>query len=228
MVPTVVLRLGLAVAVLLSGAPVAVAQTETGTEPDAAHDEEGRALFTAGRVAFDDGRFEDALGYFQRAYDLSHRPQLLYNIGAASDRLRRSQQAIDAFERYLAEVPDAGNRREVEARVRLLREDAVREEREREERERRVRDGDALEDDQRDEELHARVDDLEDRDDDGGGGIWGQWWFWTIVGAAIAGGVVATLVLTADEPDPDYMRGDAGSIAFTLCVGACAQPGRSP
>jgi tetratricopeptide (TPR) repeat protein len=53
------------------------------------HDEEARALFQAGRRAFADARYEDALDRFRSAYELSHRPELLYNIGHAADRLRR-------------------------------------------------------------------------------------------------------------------------------------------
>jgi tetratricopeptide (TPR) repeat protein len=83
-------------------------------------DEEARMLFEAGRVAYEDGRFEDALGYFQRAHDLSGRPALLYNVGSAADKLRRDAVALDAFRRYLEALPTAENRGEVEARIRVL------------------------------------------------------------------------------------------------------------
>ncbi|MFO0709418.1 MAG: tetratricopeptide repeat protein [Sandaracinus sp.] len=86
-----------------------------------ARDEEARSLFEAGRTAFSDGRFEDALGHFERSYALSGRPQLLYNIAAAQDRLRRDEEAIGSFERYLAELPGADNRAEVEGRLEALR-----------------------------------------------------------------------------------------------------------
>ncbi|MCX7807199.1 MAG: tetratricopeptide repeat protein, partial [Deltaproteobacteria bacterium] len=84
---------------------------EKSSPADEAKDQEARALFQAGQVAFEDGRFEDALQYFRRSYELSGRPALLYNIGLAADRLRRDEEALSAFERYLAEVPDARNRR---------------------------------------------------------------------------------------------------------------------
>ena len=84
-------------------------------------DREARQLFLSGQRAFVEGRFEDALFNFKQSYSLSGRPALLYNIGAAQDRLRRSRDALDSFEQYLDLAPDADNAREVRARVELLR-----------------------------------------------------------------------------------------------------------
>ena len=93
----------------LSGAGRAYAQT--GAEPaplaaDAAapalqadQDREARFLFEAGRTAYDAGRYREALGHFQHAYDLSQRPQLLYNVGQAADR-----PAVEARIKVLREV----------------------------------------------------------------------------------------------------------------------------
>jgi tetratricopeptide (TPR) repeat protein len=90
-------------------------------EDSSATDEEARGLFAAGRAAFADGRYEDARSHFQRSYELSGRPQLLYNLGQAEDRLRHDEAALAWLERYLAEVPDAANRVEVQARIEALR-----------------------------------------------------------------------------------------------------------
>lgn len=89
---------------------------------DPARDAEARALFDAGRVAYDDGRYGDALGHFQRSYELSSRPGLLFNIGSAAERVRNDRLALDAYRRYLAEIPDAPNRSFVEKRIRFLEE----------------------------------------------------------------------------------------------------------
>lgn len=105
------------VAVIVSVAPpVAHAQS------DERLDEEARGIFVAGRAAFDDGRWQEALDYFQRAYELSSRPGLLYNIGQTADRMRQDAVALEAFERYLELMPDAPNRAAVEARLPVLRE----------------------------------------------------------------------------------------------------------
>lgn len=86
-----------------------------------ARDREARSLFEAGRTAFEDGRFADARDYFQRAYELSGRADLFYNIGSAEDRLRRDREALTAFEAYLAATPDSPHRAEVDARIVSLR-----------------------------------------------------------------------------------------------------------
>lgn len=99
-------------------APASVGRAQPTSEGG---DVEARALFDAGEVAFREGRFDDALADFQAAYDRSPRPLLLFNIGTAADRLRRDAVALDAFERYLAALPEAPNAVEVRARVEVLR-----------------------------------------------------------------------------------------------------------
>jgi tetratricopeptide (TPR) repeat protein len=90
--------------------------------PLSADDLEARNLFAAGQTAFEAGRFERALEYFERAYELSHRPGLLYNVGVAADRLRNDQRALEAFEAYLASgAVEEAQRPAVEARVEALR-----------------------------------------------------------------------------------------------------------
>jgi tetratricopeptide (TPR) repeat protein len=80
-------------------------------------DAEARANFEAGRIAFSAARFADALPYFERAYELSRRPELLYNVGMCHDRLGHDAEALEALEAYLAELPEAENRTEVEQRI---------------------------------------------------------------------------------------------------------------
>lgn len=75
------------------------------TETDSASDLEARTRFEAGELAYAAGRFEDALVDFRRAYELSGRDSLLYNIGLALERLRFDEEAIDAFERFVAAHP---------------------------------------------------------------------------------------------------------------------------
>ncbi|UJR81395.1 tetratricopeptide repeat protein [Sandaracinus amylolyticus] len=110
--------------VLLSGAPVVLASTTAEAQASSSAvrvDSEARSLFEAGAAAFADGRYEDALGHFRRSYELSGRPELLYNIGQAHDRLRHDAEAVAAFEEYIAAVPDAAQREEIAARLAILR-----------------------------------------------------------------------------------------------------------
>lgn len=87
----------------------------------AAGEEEARALFVAGRSAFDQGRFEEALSHFSRSYELSGRPDLLFNVGTTADRLGRLEEAITAFQAFLEGSPDSSKRAQVEARLEILR-----------------------------------------------------------------------------------------------------------
>lgn len=84
-------------------------------------DDEARALFEAGLVAFESARFESALLYFSRSLALSKRAKLHYNIGLTLERLERSHEAVEAYSAYLTALPDADNRDEVEARLSILR-----------------------------------------------------------------------------------------------------------
>jgi len=93
-------------------------------------DSEARGLFLAGEAAFEGGRFEEALEHFERAYELSGRPELLYNIGTTAERLRIDVRAIEAYESYLEEIPESSLRANVEGRLRVLREQVERRRRE--------------------------------------------------------------------------------------------------
>ena len=99
---------------------VGSAHAQAATEAEV-RDLEARARFESGRLAFEAGRYEEALADFERSYELSGRSVIHFNIGLVHDRLRRDEEAIAAFERYLEQVPDSPNRAEVEARVAVLR-----------------------------------------------------------------------------------------------------------
>jgi len=83
-------------------------------------DKKARELFEKGRAAWDEGRFREAWEYWHHSYRLSRRPELLYNVGQAADRLRMDREALEAFRLYLEKNPDASNRKEVENRIRIL------------------------------------------------------------------------------------------------------------
>lgn len=94
------------------GGTRAAAQTDT----DAA-----RVAFERGVAAYEAGAFEDALAAFQESYALVHDPQILFNVGTVADRLRRDSVALEAYEGYLAGIPGAPDRANVEARIAAIR-----------------------------------------------------------------------------------------------------------
>lgn len=93
----------------------AAAQTDESSDTDA------RSWFDKGRAAYEVGDFDEAARAFRRAYVLSPRFALLYNIGQAELRAGRDQLAIEAFEGYLRQAPaDDPRRSEVQERARVL------------------------------------------------------------------------------------------------------------
>jgi len=87
----------------------------------ATDDAAARQYFERGRTAFEQADYESALLYFRHAYRLSRRSELQYNIGVAADRLQREDEALEAFERYLAETKQPAREAEVRERVHALR-----------------------------------------------------------------------------------------------------------
>src|SRR5262245_19042349 len=60
-----------------------------------------KRAFETGQQAFAAGRFEEAADSFEHAYALSGRPELLFDLGLAADRLRDDERALEAFQRFL-------------------------------------------------------------------------------------------------------------------------------
>ncbi len=98
---------------LLSGAPRALAQDDARTE-------EARGAFLAGQAAYRAGRFAEALSYFERAYELTEEPDVLYNIATIHERLRHDREALDAYRRFLEARPGSDDRANIEARIAVL------------------------------------------------------------------------------------------------------------
>jgi tetratricopeptide (TPR) repeat protein len=113
---TLLTRLALAVILWLS-LRTAGAQAEG---PSSGADAKAQHLFEQGALAYDEGRFAEALASFEQAYELSARPKLLFNIGRAADSDGQAQRAIDAYNAYLLEFPQAENRLFVESRITKL------------------------------------------------------------------------------------------------------------
>jgi tetratricopeptide (TPR) repeat protein len=181
-------------------APSALAQTNASARATE-QDSRARDLFEKGRVAYQEARYEVALDLFTQAHALSKRPQLLNNIGQAADRLRMDADALDAYQRYLAEVPDAENRAAVENRIAALKE-VIEAKRQApvptpEETAR------AAEPAPRGTQAPSAA--TSSRDDDGS--VLSAWWLWAGIGAAAVAGVIIGVAAsggteTVDGPTP--------------------------
>jgi hypothetical protein len=109
------------------GAHAQTPPSETAAGPRLSRAEADRrafALYEEGSAAFAREDYSTAAARFEAAFALSPRPRILYNLGVTYDRLELPQQAIDAYERYLNQLPNAPEREEVDARLRVLRAEA--------------------------------------------------------------------------------------------------------
>ncbi len=92
-------------------------------------DEAARALYVSGERHYAAGRYEEAASDFLQSYELSKRPDLLFNVANAYERLSDYESAAVYLEEYLG-TPDASNEVSVRQRIRRLRMNAKKREQE--------------------------------------------------------------------------------------------------
>src|SRR5688572_29717025 len=73
-----------------------------------AYAEDARKAFKEGVTAFQAGDFKTALTKFQQADAAGHAPAITYNIARTLEQLARPDDAVAAYERYLAEAGESG------------------------------------------------------------------------------------------------------------------------
>jgi hypothetical protein len=86
-------------------------------EPDV---ELAKAHYRTGEIYYERSMFPEAAHEFEEAYRLSHRPELLYNMGKSYDGQRDHARALTAYRRFLAQVTVSPDRSTVEHRIAVL------------------------------------------------------------------------------------------------------------
>jgi tetratricopeptide (TPR) repeat protein len=89
-------------------------------EPQKIDLEQAKAKYEEGKGHFEEGEYEQALAAFTEAYNLSNKPDLLFNLGVCSEKLGQSAKAIAYYELYLEENPEATDRDDVSKRLEAL------------------------------------------------------------------------------------------------------------
>lgn len=197
------------------------------TEGRQLDDERAREHFRIATAYYDEGRFREAAAQFEEAYELSRRPELLYNAYIAYRDAHETADAARTLESFLAESPDAPDRVNLQARLEELRRAVAEEEAEQErlataqaqaEAERRRAEAEA-----------ARAAQAESQP---------EIWPWIILGVggatAIAGAVVAGLALNdanallemctdtrcmvSSQENLDEMRNEAKNLALAADI----------
>lgn len=85
-----------------------------------AQPEQAEIFFDAGQSAYDQGRYDEAIVAWQKAYDLSKEPLLLLDIAQANRLAGHCSQAIAAYEEFVAKDPGSERRPLAEGFVRDL------------------------------------------------------------------------------------------------------------
>src|SRR5688572_9599921 len=96
--PTAAFTLVLGVSLALTTASYSNAQTDP--------DELARRHFESGAAYFEQAEYEAALREFEKAYELSRRPQILRNISVVQERMGDIAGAIVSLDHYLESAPN--------------------------------------------------------------------------------------------------------------------------
>ncbi len=173
----VALSLGLAVLC----APQRATADDAATKAAKRHFSKGEKLFAL-------GRFDEALGHYEQAFESKPLPGFLFNIAQCHRNLGNLDQAIFSYRKYLRLQPDAENRDAVERQIEELEDE-------------KERSGGPVLRDPRDPRKRARTSKKP---------IYARWWFWGGV-AAVAGASTGTFLLTRDDGAPAT---DLGNVVF--------------
>jgi len=103
------------VASIAQGEPPAEAE-----KPKEVDLEQAKAKYEEGKGHYQAEKYEEALAAFTEAYNLSNKPDLLFNLGVCSEKLGQNKKAIAYYELYLEENPDATDRDDVTKRLEAL------------------------------------------------------------------------------------------------------------
>jgi hypothetical protein len=150
--------------------------------PQEAEMQTHRAL---GHRLFRLGRYEEAVAAFRRAYEVKADARLLYDIAECYRELGAVDQALFYYDRYLAGWPDAFDRAEVEEKVAEL--EGMR--------------GSPAPHAAIGRRRHAPIV-LESAPSKPRPQQrpWQRWWFWTAIGAGVAGGITAAVLSSRSGP----------------------------
>jgi len=87
---------------------------------DDAADELARRHFDSGTAYLEESDYDNALKAFQKAYDLSHRPEILLNIATVEERRGDLPAAIVALQAYLEAAPQSERAETTRLRIQNL------------------------------------------------------------------------------------------------------------
>jgi tetratricopeptide (TPR) repeat protein len=81
---------------------------------------QAKQRFAAGRQAYGEGRYKDAVELFLQANALDAHAELLYNVGQAYEKLDDVPNALRVFREYLRLLPNSSDRAVIQAKTKKL------------------------------------------------------------------------------------------------------------
>lgn len=100
--------------------PAEAGQPAEGEKPAGVDLERAKTKYEEGKTHYAAGEYDKALAAFTEAYNLSNKPDLLYNLGVCSEKVGDNGKAIAYYELYLEENPEATDREDVARRLAAL------------------------------------------------------------------------------------------------------------
>jgi tetratricopeptide (TPR) repeat protein len=160
-------------------------------------EEDPKAVFAEAQKSYQLGRFQEAIPRYERVFELTNHPSLLFNLAQCHRQLSNFERAAFFYDRYLATakppIPNEQLARELLAEMtkkrdatRKLAEQQAADKAAADERARQEADGRRLS--QTGPEAKPVVQ---------------QWWFWVAIGgAAVAAGTITAVAVATSRPPP--------------------------
>jgi tetratricopeptide (TPR) repeat protein len=102
-----------------SSGPTEKQSSGAAEKPSSSSDKEARKLFYQGDRLYEEGKYEEAVAAFEKAYALSHRPELLFNLANAYERLGQYEEALRALRDFAPSAPES-DRDKIAERIKTL------------------------------------------------------------------------------------------------------------
>ncbi|MFW6050951.1 MAG: tetratricopeptide repeat protein [Myxococcota bacterium] len=85
-----------------------------------AMEEGARSHFRVGGLMYNEGRFREAAGEFAKAYEMSDKPELLFNMYIAYRDAGLTEQAVESLREYLERAENIPDRRKLQVRLEAM------------------------------------------------------------------------------------------------------------
>ncbi len=111
-------------AFLCLGMPAIPSRADAGPPSKLQRDQAKEHYLTAVKH-YDAAEYPEARAEFEESYQLSHLPDLLFNLAGVCEKMKKSADAADYLESYLKEKPNDPGRKKLAARIQRLREQSL-------------------------------------------------------------------------------------------------------